>query len=209
MDAMIQSMLPLARWAASAAALVSAITSNDVPTARVSGSPEQEHERGDDDKTAAHPEEAGQHARCQTNWRDAGERGLPAARRRLRPAPQHRDRSDEQKHCEGEQDRPAADDPVQRRAGDRAGGAGRAEGQPRSWLHAADPRVIGRADERCRANDQQRLHRRVLDRLSEQVDEHGHGQNRAAAADETEQEPDREPEWEGEERLAQAVASRP
>jgi hypothetical protein len=119
-DAMIQSMLPLASWAASAAPLVSAITSNEAPTARGQRQPEQQHKRRDDDENPAHPEEARQHARPQTDGRDADERGLPAPRRRFGRAPQHRDRRDEEKQSEREQDRSAADEPVQRRADDRA-----------------------------------------------------------------------------------------
>jgi hypothetical protein len=101
---------------------------------------------------------------------------------------------------------PAADEPVQRSADDRACGAGRSEGQPRSYLHAADPCVVGCADERRRADDEQGLRGRVFDRLSEQVDEHGHREERAAAADQTEQEPDRKPERQGEERPAQRAS---
>jgi hypothetical protein len=65
-------------------------------------------------------------------------------------------------------------------------------------LHAADPRVVGRADQGGGADDEQRLGRGLLHRLAEHVDEHRDGHDRAAAPDQPEQQPDRQAEGQGE-----------
>jgi len=60
------------------------------------------------------------------------------------------------------------------------------------------PGVVGRADERGRSDNEQRLGRGRVHRLTEDVDEHGDGEDRPTAADEPEEHADRDAEWEGE-----------
>ena len=68
-SATAQSMLPLARWATNAAALVSAITSREERQRQ----PEQERECGHDEKTTADTEEAGQDTRADADRSHARE----------------------------------------------------------------------------------------------------------------------------------------
>jgi hypothetical protein len=163
---------------------------------------EQEDEDGQDDEAAADSEEAGQHARP-----DAGRCGAP--NRNLRDVlglvgpPHHSVGSGEEEEREREQDGPAADQVVQGGSSDRSGRPGETEDQRGLRLDAADARVIGRTGERRRSDDEQRLRRGVLDGLAEDVDEHGYGEDRAAAAEEAEQQSDHDAEGQREQSVTQ------
>ena len=119
---------------------------------------------------------------------------------------QHRGCGGKQEYGEGEQQRPAADEPVQRSAGDLAGRAGRSERQRSSDLHAADPGVVGGAGQGGGSYDEQRFGRRLFDGLAERVNERGYGEDRAATADQAEQEPDPQAEGQREQRPAHRCA---
>ncbi len=119
------------------------------------GQPEQEHERGHDDKAAADPEEARQDARSDTDSCHARERELAALLDGVAPPEQHCGCGGKQQYGEAEQQRRAADEPVQRCARDRAGRAGRSERQSGPDLHAADPGVVGGAGQGGGTDDEQ------------------------------------------------------
>ena len=204
-------MPPLARCAASAAPLVRAITSSDVPTAIAIGKPSPSVSAGTITKPPPTPKKpvrrpvAAPAAPTRGRTRRCAET-LVAGARGGRAIPYAAASSSTR---EADEDRRGLDEPVQRRARDRRDRAGRGEREPDAPHDAVVACGGERPDQRGQADDQQRLGRRLLDGLAEHVDEHRHGEDRAAGADEAEQDADREAERHREQRVAHRPLSRP
>jgi hypothetical protein len=78
-----------------------------------------------------------------------------------------------------------------------ASGSTEAERECHLDAEVARTGVAGGPDERRDSDDEERLARSGVYRLSEDVDEDRDGEDRTAAADQAEQRADRQPEWEG------------